>query len=152
MVLAGDLDDLSMKLEIEWTASVPQYGQATGSSRLAEQIRALELRLLEPETRRSPQRLGELLADDFTEFGSSGRVLDKKQILAALQNEGDVDLSLEKFKARPLNPDAVLATYSVSARFPDNSTRLSLRSSVWVRRSDRWQVLFHQGTLALPGP
>ncbi len=39
---------------------------------LADETRALELALLEPEVRGSRQRLEALLADDFLEFGSSG--------------------------------------------------------------------------------
>ncbi len=152
MVLAGDLDDLVKELESGWNASVAQYGQASDwASRLGEQIQALESQLLEPEIRGAPQRLDELLADDFLEFGSSGRVFNKNQILAALKNERDVKLSLKEFCARPLGSDALLATYRIVARLSDNSTRSSLRSSVWIRRSGRWQVLFHQGTLAGPG-
>jgi hypothetical protein len=40
-----------------------------------EQLYQLEQRLLQPEVRRSKDDLAILLADDFVEFGSSGRVL-----------------------------------------------------------------------------
>ena len=37
-------------------------------------LRGLELELLRPELRESAGRLANLLADDFREFGSSGRI------------------------------------------------------------------------------
>ena len=40
---------------------------------LAELIERLETELLQPEVRRSPDRISELLADDFIEFGISGK-------------------------------------------------------------------------------
>ena len=38
------------------------------------QLWALEEDLLKPEVRKSADRVGRLLADEFIEFGSSGRV------------------------------------------------------------------------------
>lgn len=43
-----------------------------------------ELRLLDAEVRRSPERLGALLHPDFYEFGSSGRLWDRAAVLAEL--------------------------------------------------------------------
>lgn len=43
-----------------------------------------ELRLLDPRTRRSPERVAELLHPDFTEFGASGRAWDRASMLAAI--------------------------------------------------------------------
>ena len=40
----------------------------------AQLIRGLEEQLLRPEARTSAERLAALLADDFTEIGSSGRL------------------------------------------------------------------------------
>jgi hypothetical protein len=45
----------------------------------------LEEDLLKPEVRRSAERVNCLLADDFIEFGSSGRIFDKRGIIEALQ-------------------------------------------------------------------
>lgn len=96
------------------------------------------------------ERIADLLADDFIEYGSSGRVFDKQQILAALREEPQAELVFEDFRAKTSGRNAVLATYRIKAVFADNSTRSSLRSSIWVRKSGRWQVVFHQGTVALP--
>ena len=44
-------------------------------------FRNLEERLLRTEVRRSPDEAGKLLASDFIEFGSSGAVYSRQQIL-----------------------------------------------------------------------
>jgi hypothetical protein len=47
-------------------------------------LRDLEEQLLKPEVRTSRDRVGYLLADDFIEFGSSGRIFDKRGVIEAL--------------------------------------------------------------------
>lgn len=118
---------------------------------LEAQIRRLEEQLLDPEARRSAERMGELLADDFVEFASSGVTYDKERILEVLQDEALADdpvvRSLGHFEAIVLGPDVVLTRYHLLRRHPahEHPTQ-SLRSSVWRRRDGRWQVTFHQGT------
>ncbi len=114
---------------------------------LTEHIRRLEARLLKPEVRSSPEELTLLLAEDVFEIGSSGRTFDKKQIIATLQGESELDYSLQDFQVKQLSSDIALATYRIVARrFQDGKARMSLRSSIWVHRQGRWQLMFHQGT------
>lgn len=114
---------------------------------VAKEIRELEMQLLEPSVRASPERLDELLAEDFVELGSSGRVLDKKRVLALLPEAGPVEFLVRDFRVREIGRDVVLATYRARAR-RHGELRNSLRSSIWVRRRGRWQIHFHQGTPA----
>ncbi len=112
---------------------------------IAEQIRLLEERLLLPEVRASPEALADLLADDFLEFGSSGRVYEKQQVIAALQEEIPQKVWVRDFQVRLLAPGVVLATFrSVGAA----GSRSSLRSSIWMLEDGRWRLKFHQGTPA----
>lgn len=100
-----------------------------------------------PEVRRSPELLEQLLADDFREFGGSGRVFDKRQIIDALQEQPDLKLWLDEFEAQQLAPDLALVTYRGNCKRPDSDQiSRSLRSSIWQNRNGRWQVMFHQGT------
>lgn len=116
---------------------------------LQEHLRELEERLLRPEVRRSPQELAQLLADDFREFGSSGRIFDKEQIIEALQNEEPSELRLEEFRLVALTLESALATYRATRKaVPTGTESHSLRSSVWRKQNGRWQVVFHQGTPA----
>ena len=73
-------------------------------------IRGLEEQLLRAEVRKSPERVAGLLADDFTEIGSSGRVYDKQQIIDLLQRERwpGPQATLRDFSARPLAADLIL--------------------------------------------
>ena len=106
------------------------------------EIRALEEKLLQPDFRRNRAAVAELLADDFREFGSSGRVWTKQQILDHLESGAPFEAEMCDFDAMGLAPGVILATYKVIVK-----DRTSLRSSIWIKREDRWQMLFHQGTL-----
>ena len=114
---------------------------------LTEHLRKLEELMTKPEIRRSSEELAQLLADDFREFGGSGRVFDKGQIIDALQNQPALQLWLDEFQVQCLAPDVALVTYRGSCKYPDSDkVSRSLRSSVWRNRNGRWEVLFHQGT------
>ena len=115
---------------------------------LAEDVllRSLEERLLKSEVRGSPDEVGYLLADEFIEFGSSGGVYDKRQVIVALQQEmldPTTRVSLVDFVARRLAPEVILVTYRTIR--PDRPES-HLRSSIWKLVEDRWQMVFHQGT------
>src|SRR5262245_17832852 len=84
---------------------------AMDDSEQGELVRQLEERLLQPEVRRSPQDVAELLADEFIEFGSSGRVFNKHSVLECLQHEEPAQRSIEDFQAIPLAPGVMLTTY-----------------------------------------
>ena len=112
---------------------------------LNAQLQSLEEELLRPDVRRNSARVAELLADDFREFGASGRIFDKASILRELSDESPARLSLSDFACRQIAPDAVLVTYR-STRSDRAGERTALRSSLWLHRDGRWQLLFHQGT------
>lgn len=114
---------------------------------LADHLRKLEEELVQPETRRSRGRLDQLLADGFREFGSSGQVYDKKQIIDGLQNETPLEFSLHDFAAVTLAPDVALVTFRASCTVVSTGVVThSLRSSIWKKQDGRWRMLFHQGT------
>jgi len=117
-------------------------------SALADRIRALEERLLQPDVRKSRNDLEGLLADEFVEFASDGCAYDKKQVISALQHEIPFRRSISDFRTTTLSNDIVLATYQV-AREDNESGEVvrSLRSSVWRRSGDHWHLVFHQGTI-----
>jgi hypothetical protein len=50
-------------------------------------IQRLEEELLLPKARKSAPRLAALLAEEFVEIGSSGRVYDRRQIMDQLDRE-----------------------------------------------------------------
>jgi hypothetical protein len=109
------------------------------------QLRHLEEQLLQPEVRASAERVNALLADEFVEFGSSGQVFDKKQIIALLQQEMPTRRSLSNLLTTVLAERVVLVTYRATRS--SNPPVHTLRSSIWRLSNGRWQMVFHQGTL-----
>ena len=109
---------------------------------IRQTLRDLEERLLLPRVRASPDEVAALLADEFIEFGSSGRIYDKQQIIRLLQEErGQAICTLADFSARRLAANIVLVTY----RVVESQT---IRSSIWRLEDGRWRMVFHQGTKA----
>jgi hypothetical protein len=106
----------------------------------------LETALHRKEVRSSPQAIAALLADDFIEFGSSGRVFSKAAIIEALKGEAvEQQLQVHDFRVRELGPDIALVTYLASKPGGYGLIR-SLRSSLWKRDAGVWRMIFHQGT------
>jgi hypothetical protein len=117
-------------------------------SSVAEQLLESEKKLLDPVLCRTPERLASLLADDFVEFGSSGRSYDKRQVLYRLGKQVPSQLAIEEFRLVELGPDAALVTYRARADSGEGrDEKYSLRSSVWVRHAGEWKMIFHQGTM-----
>jgi len=114
-----------------------------------DEIRRQEERLLNPAVRATSEQLDELLADDFVEFTSSGRVVDKQQVLENLPRQPVERFIIQDFHTQPLAPGVVLATYRVTRpEAPPGVARHSLRSSIWRYEDGHWRMLFHQGTPA----
>jgi glyoxylase I family protein len=85
--------------------------------------------------------LSELIADDFFEFGASGRTWTAADAREAITSEPPRDVPMEDFAVTRLAAGVTLVTYR--SRDP----RHARRSSIWVRRGGRWVMRFHQGTL-----
>ena len=122
------------------------------SNTIVLQLRKLEEDLLQPEIRKDREAVAALLADDFCEFGSSGKVFSKPEIIQALQTEESSQISIADFRVQSLTSGIALVTYrAVEQGEAGREIRTSLRSSVWVMRDEEWQMLFHQGTIIPDG-
>jgi hypothetical protein len=77
-----------------------------------------------------------LLADDFTEFGSSGRVYEKEQIIEGLLHEQKVQRTMSNFQIKILAVDVVLVTYHLFETQDEEGPVLSLRRSLWKGHGD----------------
>ncbi len=110
-----------------------------------EHLRELEEQLLQPHVRKMPERVAELLAEEFVEFGSLGCRYNKTQIIEALQSESSSRWSLSEFDVSLLAPDVALATYRAIQH--TEPPLHSLRSSIWMLRDGHWKMVFHQSTV-----
>ncbi|MHC8316226.1 nuclear transport factor 2 family protein [Pseudomonas sp. LB3P31] len=111
---------------------------------LLQTLLELEQRLLAQTTRIDAQALCDLIADDFAEFGASGGVWCKADVVEQLPDQPFVQRTIREFAVKPLSPDTALVTYRCHT-----DTSSSLRSSIWRQRDGRWQMVFHQGTFVL---
>jgi|SRR5450631_2804765 hypothetical protein len=94
---------------------------------ITEQLLALERKLSDPRLRNTPEKLAPLLADDFLEFGSSGRTYDKEQVLNQLGKQTYTRMDIEEFLVTQIAPTAALAS-RVSPRDADRRrTRLIVK-------------------------
>ena len=119
---------------------------------LEQELKDLEESHLRFDVRSSAESMGALLADEFIEFGSSGRILDRTAVLASISGNAACQFRIDSFAVRALAPGAALTTYRLSAWSDSESqARVTLRSSVWVHRTGRWLLVFHQGTDASGG-
>jgi hypothetical protein len=110
---------------------------------LQDHLYALEERLLHPDRESNRNDLVPLLAEDFKEFCSSGRVSNRQQTIDVLLKSEPRPATLHHYNVEQLAENAALATYRATT-----PVAVSYRSSLWVYRDNRWQLLFHQGTVA----
>jgi hypothetical protein len=108
---------------------------------------SLEHELLSPQVRASHDRLDELLAHAFVEFGSSGRIYDKQSMIHALTQAASTEnYQIDDFTIVTESDDTALVTYSCKIRSTDGDpVRASNRSSLWKLIDGRWRMAFHQG-------
>lgn len=104
---------------------------------LQDEILKLEEQLVTPAVRASADALNRLVSDEFIEFGSSGQVYTKPDVIRQMLAAPNITVSIADFRVLAVSPDVALATYR---------TERSLRSSVWRREGQCWRILFHQGT------
>ena len=101
-----------------------------------------EKALTDPDVRRSPKRVEQLLHPDFTEIGSSGDVYRRREMIEMMTSETPGDVVMRDFCVRPLNQATVLVTY----RSIGTSGKEARRSSIWVDEGSGWRLIHHQGT------
>jgi hypothetical protein len=114
----------------------------------AAELRRLEESLLDTAVRRDKRKLRSLLAQNFLEFGSSGRTWTRNSIIELLSREtAFFPPTIEDFRCDFLSEDVALVTYRTVRTDPESGEVLSsLRSSIWTRESGEWRMRFHQGT------
>lgn len=113
------------------------------TSELQDHLHSLEERLLHPDRETDRRALTSLLADDFKEFCTSGRIFNLQQLTHALVSSTPRAATMSHFYVTPLADGVALATYHIAT-----AVSTSHHSSIWVRRNNHWQLLFHQGTIA----
>jgi hypothetical protein len=114
-------------------------------------LRRLEEELWIAETRFDQAYMSEIFAPDFFEFGRSGRVWSRDQLLIKTGSSIEARLPLEDFAIREISSDVMQITYNSHVTY-DGVVEHARRSSIWSRANTNagWQLRFHQGTPFVP--
>ncbi|MCU0543120.1 MAG: DUF4440 domain-containing protein [Oscillatoriaceae cyanobacterium Prado104] len=115
------------------------------SSEDREILERLEAELWREATRYDAQRMNEIIAPDFFEFGRSGRVYQRQDTLASTRKTIDAVLPLPQFQVRLLDENTAQVTYNSAVTY-DGVVEYARRSSIWSRTNSGWVLRFHQGT------
>ena len=113
------------------------------NQQLKKLIFELEQSHIQNDIREDLGQLGEILAEDFFEIGSSGFVYTREDCLI----DGVVlsDMKMYNFELHPLAEHVVLTTYFI---VDSTRNRNTYRSSIWKLVDGRWRLYFHQGTIS----
>jgi hypothetical protein len=130
-------------VELKLTSSNSVHNNQMKATELQEHLYKLEERLFHPSREKDRSQLVPLFAEDFQEYCSSGRIYSRQQAIDDLMASSPRAATISHFYVTVLAPDAALATYHATT-----AMHVSHRSSLWVFRDNRWQLLFHQGTIA----
>jgi hypothetical protein len=116
--------------------------------RLLDTLRTLEVALHQPAVRSDRGRLDALLHPAFREFGRSGVMYTRAEILAEFATaQQRYTVWSQDFVAESISDDLVLLTYrSAHANGAGVLDRHAIRASLWQRTERGWQMRFHQGT------
>lgn len=107
-----------------------------------EQIFLLESSLLSYETRNSTEKLELIINDKFIEYGSSGKIWNKEEILKSLPKENKTDYKIADLELIFESENF----FSIRYNLFENEEISSLRTSTWEYIDGKWQIIFHQGT------
>jgi hypothetical protein len=84
-------------------------------------------------------------ATDFFEFGRSGRVYTRNQIIQLDSQPIHAVLPLPNLAIRLLDQNTAHVTYNSQVEY-DSVVEYARRSSIWSRTESGWVMRFHQGT------
>ncbi len=131
----------------------PQKSRSrTRPNRLDKVLIDQERQLWEAINAENTSVLESLLARDFVWISAEG-VHRKPHDLQKLSDRNSTERSLENFKVTKLNNGAAIVTLQAVEPGADASEPFgghpAYHTSVWVRRGERWEILFHQQTLGM---
>ncbi len=106
---------------------------------------ALEEAMWRPETRFDADFQQQRFAEDFLEFGRSGRVYRRHDAIRVGYEPIAARLPLLNLELRRLDIDTAQITYDSEVTY-DGQIERAHRSSIWSRTAHGWVMRFHQGT------
>ncbi|MGD1147276.1 MAG: nuclear transport factor 2 family protein [Thermoanaerobaculaceae bacterium] len=112
-------------------------------------LQLLEESLWREDTRFDSTLMASVFAPDFFEFGRSGRIYGRTEMLGATRQPIQAVLPLPDLSIRLLNEVTAQVTYN-SVVMSCGKNEYGRRSSIWSKSSNGWGLRFHQGTPYVP--
>ena len=98
----------------------------------------------------SISELSSLLSESFIEFGQSGRVWHKNDVIQSIkesQSHDDYEITMFNERFQYSDNNVILLMYQVQKlNRLTQGVQQSLRSSLWEKNEEHWVMIFHQGT------
>jgi hypothetical protein len=110
-----------------------------------EELQRLEEALWQQSTRFDLGFQEARFAQDFFEFGRSGRVYRRDEVISTDSAPILAKLPLENLRFRVLDVNTVQLTYNSAAEY-NGVVEYARRSSLWSGTATGWVLRFHQGT------
>lgn len=107
-----------------------------------EALQKLEESLWRSETRFDREYMHRILAEDFFEFGRSGRKWSRDEVLE--YHEEEIKAELTDMGVHFIDEKVALVTYISKTQYEE--LEISNRSSLWSKIDGEWKLRFHQGT------
>jgi ribosomal protein S18 acetylase RimI-like enzyme len=105
-------------------------------------LQELELSLITNYEQNNEATLSRLLSDDFIEYGKSGQIHTKKDVIEQIKKENEPrNIVVENLTSKKITDTVAQITYATV-----ESSSQVLRSSIWKKEYDGWQIVFHQAT------
>ena len=108
---------------------------------------SLEKQLHSSEVRSSKDKLNILLSETFIEIGASGKIFTKEEVIEYLLKSKPIKIETTEFKLNNLSSNILQLMYKEKSELSSTNYRNTLRSSLWEKNGNNWQMIFHQGTV-----
>jgi hypothetical protein len=109
-------------------------------------LKVLEESMWIASTRFNNDYMERTLSPDFFEFGCSGRIYRREDMLPITEEGKEIKatIPLKEFRVLPLAQNVVQVTYISEVIYEE--VQICNRSSIWIKTASGWQMRFHQGT------
>jgi len=108
-------------------------------------LERLEHDLWRESTRFDSAYMDKIMAEDFFEFGRSGRIHSRESCISQESVQINAVIPLQNLTIRMITEDVAQVTYNSSANY-DGVEEKGRRSSIWSKTNGQWELRFHQGT------
>jgi hypothetical protein len=117
------------------------------TSQEIDELTQLEEAMWTEDARYDAAFQAERFAEDFFEFGRSGNIYSREQVVlpASARHRINAHLPLEALSFRRIDTYTVQVTYNSHVDY-DGVVKHARRSSLWTLTANGWVMRFHQGT------